>query len=485
MNRIVSIDLGSSNLKMTLFSEEGAVLRELRRPTPLHRQDGVRVEIEPEEVVDVLKDLFAEMAGGAADFAATLAAVTVTGMAKSELPLDRTGKILAPCITWMDRRCQGMERRSYAPIAARLQHYPVISNCLPFKLEWMRREEPETYRRSYKWVNIVDYIQMRLSGNTRAVTDYTEACRSMVYDSPRERWDEAVADFFDIDLALMPEVEPSSTILGTIAPEFVTDCEAFVVLGGHDHMCAAKAACMDRLGSPPLLSTGTSEILALPYEGGMPDELPGCNLDHQTDPGRLALVGCVARSGETMRWADGLFGLYEQAQDPALADRLLGDPENIPLFVPPYRYSDTGRGGGFSQLAGTTGKAELSLSVLEGISHASSLLCEDMERAAGEAAEQISLVGGFTGIHELLRLKAAAFDKTLAVYPNLDMASLGGFLICVQALQPQLDMRTFCRQTLSAQEHFIVEPDERLAAAMQSRRERYRRLAANLEEVSA
>ncbi len=477
MNSVLNIDLGSSNLKMTLFGPGGDVLHVLRHETPLCRPSAAYVEIHPERLIEVVRGLFAAMKPHCRG---QVSAVSVTGMAKSELPLDGNGKALYPCISWMDSRCRGMEDRDYSRIRDALQHYPVIANAFPFKLEWIREHEPVIYRASRKWVNIVDYLHMRLAGRIEPVTDYTEVCRSMVFDSLTETWNEPVADFFGVDLGLMPEVKPSGTVLGELHPDFGLSNGVAVVLGGHDHMCAAKAACMRRSGDKPLLSTGTSEILAFPFERNGPFKLPPCNLDHQADRETLALVGCVARSGDTMRWADELFGLYEREKIPTLGERLLSYPKDVPLFVPPYRFSDPKRHGGFAGVGRNADRDALCLSVLEGLAHASRALFETMREAAGKA-EGLNLVGSFSGMRQLLSLKASVLDETITVYPRIDMASLGGYLLCLQALEPSGDMDAACRDLLARQERFAVKPDRALREALESRHGAWRRLERALE----
>ncbi|MCC8194785.1 MAG: hypothetical protein LIP28_09100 [Deltaproteobacteria bacterium] len=472
MDHAINIDLGSSNLKMTLFGPGGDIVHVLRCVTPLSRPSDGMVTMHPERLLEAVRGLFAAMVPHCRG---EVSAVSVTGMAKSELPLDGRGEPLYPCITWMDDRCRDMEERDYSPIAGALQQYPVIANALPFKLEWMRRHEPEILRKSRVWVNIVDYLHMRLAGGIGPVTDYTEVCRSMVYDSLKESWNEPVAAFFGVDLGLMPEVRPSGTVIGRLHPDFGLGGKTAVVLGGHDHMCAAKAAGMRRKGDRPLLSTGTSEVLAFPFEQEGPFRLPPCNLDHQTDRETLALVGCVARSGDAMRWADGLFGLYGREKNPSLTMRLLADPAGIPLYVPPYRFSDPKRRGGFSSDAGGADKDALCLAVLEGLAHASRALFETMREAAG-TAEGINLVGGFSGMPQLLALKAAALGEPITVYPRIDMPSLGGYLLCRQALEPSGDMDAACRDLLARQESFSIDPDPRLQMALESRHSAYRAL---------
>ena len=117
-------------------------------------------------------------------------------MAEAIIPIDKEGRPLFSAIAWYE----GVAKDEAAFLESRLGADHIFSICgLPIdaafplpKMMWMRSHHPEVYERSWKWLQMADYVYYKLCGAT--ATDYTIACRTLAYDLHARSWSKEMLD---------------------------------------------------------------------------------------------------------------------------------------------------------------------------------------------------------------------------------------------------------------------------------------------------
>lgn len=469
MDSILILDIGTSHIKASIFSMEGKILSQSKVKTPYSMGDDSVVEIIPDEVLKVVSELLYSVPKG--PIQVIIRVIVIIGMASTMVPVDKNGHSVGNCICWNDRRnseiCLEMDLTA---IKKRLQQYP-MPMYLPYRLKWYAHNMPQVIANTTKWLNITNYIAFRLNDSGRYYTDYSQASRTFLFDMPKAEWDVQVAEFFGVDLATLPEPIPSVSIVGKLRKEYITDPtyrDCKVVIGGHDHMCAMLALNIND-GSVILNSTGTSEALvcAIPPNLNFPYVDAYCNLEHQVLENEFALVGYTASTGKILEWANKRYRLfsYEESMD---IKRLTEN--NRLIFVPPGRRMLPQSKGGFqgSEIGFT--EQNLSYSVLEGIVMESKVLLETMLHHTGMKPKLIRLVGGLASMRNYLKLKATVLDIPIEAIEDVDMATLGGYILGEIALGNNMGVSSILGQLCKWQNNELVEPDE---ATQQYFRERF------------
>jgi len=470
---VICLDIGTSYIKLSLFNKYGNLLWMTKTATPYVKGlPDFMTEMEPDKVELAVRELILK---AAEQNDVPIVAITVTGMAKSELPVSDDGIPIYNAISWMDNRCADISFNCLDSIFDILQHHPITSTYLPYRLKWMKKNYPHIYEKAACWVNITDYIQSRLVGKNSFQTDYSEACRSLVYDSLNERYNPALVEFFGMDISKLPEVKEAGTVLGKLDESYGLGDGVSVIVGAHDHMSASKAACLHQ-NSVPLLSTGTSEMLIVPFINDRKIVPNGYNIDHQVDKASWALVGVIARSGDSLSWADKLFGLYKMEERADFIDYYIENYERLPFYVPAAIASNPLNKGSFCGLTNRHTAMDMSLAVIEGLCMESMIVATAMSDITGKTFEMFRLVGGFANIPILLEFKSAALGVPLMAFPGVDMSSLGGYLLCRKALIPDEDNNKAAEEILALQKHYIVKPRQDIEECLLKRLNHYKKL---------
>ncbi|MBR3649292.1 MAG: hypothetical protein IKN52_03480, partial [Victivallales bacterium] len=214
MKRIISIDVGTSRVKCGLFDENGAMSclesRRLKRTESPDTQDA-------EEWFAVVCKLLQVVASKAER---DVEAVALTGNMHALLGVDATGKPVAPARLWSDNRAQResdeLNDRFGKLLLEKYGNRSIPVFTLP-KILRMKREQPELYGRSVKFLQSKEFIAYRLTGEM--VTEPTDASGVLGMDLVTRRWDGAFFQELGLDVEKMPDIVPSSSICGKVTPE--------------------------------------------------------------------------------------------------------------------------------------------------------------------------------------------------------------------------------------------------------------------------
>ncbi|MCR5538458.1 MAG: FGGY-family carbohydrate kinase [Lachnospiraceae bacterium] len=273
-NYLVGTDIGTSGTKSVVMSEEGRVLGSAYIEYPLITPRPGWAEQDPEWYWNATADTIREAIRKANVDAAEIRGVSVSAFSPTCILVDRDLNPLANAHIWMDRRGTAEaewiletfgEKHASAKSANTVD--PYYGNV---KFLWEKRNRPELYRKTYKFLTPSDYATMRLTG--KAVTDYSNASIfGMGFDMIGRCWDEAALDELGLDREKLPEMFPCEEVIGEVTPAAAertglkvgtpvcaggVDCNAaFVANGGiHDgdiSIAMGTAGCMGYMHREP------------------------------------------------------------------------------------------------------------------------------------------------------------------------------------------------------------------------------------------
>jgi xylulokinase len=274
-------------------------------------------------------------------------------MTPNMLPLDENGVPLRPAILYCDNRSVEVYPELLERIPAdeimRRGGFPltVHGGWQGTQLLWVRRHQPDLYRRTHHVVGTTNYLVYKLTG--AFVADYALArCNVPFYDQHERAWSQEVCRLLDVPMRLFPErIGYSAEIAGHVTPAAAGACGLAegtpVILSAMDTNADMVAAGISEPGDVGL-AYGTALIgtkcLAEPYTG-----TAGLSNDYVI-PGRY-LCGAGVQTGAALtRWFRDVFGCQEvQAEAKggpnafaALADRAAtvppgaGDLVVVPLL---------------------------------------------------------------------------------------------------------------------------------------------------------
>ena len=204
---LVGLDVGTSAVKGVAIDEDGRVLATASAGYPLSRPRPGWSEQEPEDWWRAAQDVLGRLPGGP---------IGLSGQMHGLVVLDAERRVLRPAILWNDQRtaqeCREIEERVGFTRLVELTGNRALTGFTAPKLLWLRRHEPELYRRIRHVLLPKDYVRLRLTGEL--AVDVADASGTLLFDVRRRAWSEEVCAALEIPLDWLPPVHESTEIAG-------------------------------------------------------------------------------------------------------------------------------------------------------------------------------------------------------------------------------------------------------------------------------
>ena len=426
---ILAVDLGTSGVKAALIAVDGAVAAWEAEPVTLTVLPGGGAEQSPEQWWQALVAATARLLARAPQAARAVRAVCCSTQGEGTVPVDREGRALMDCILWMDMRGAPCLRRQFGgPVryggmdVRRIWRWIRLTGGMPSPtgkdpaahMLLVRDQFPEVYERTHKFLNVLDYLNLRLTGRFVATAD--SILTSWVTDNrdpDHIHYDDALVRDCGIDAAKLPDVVPCTEVLGTLTAEAAAQLglppQTPVVAGAIDNTAAAVGAgTTDDYALH--LSIGTSSWMAAHVPFKKTDVLRSLASVPCAVPGRYLLTALQATAGGNLTFLrDNI--LYHE--DELLAEERVPDvfkifdqmaartpPGSNGVFYTPWIWGerapvdDRSLRAGLHNLSLHSTREDVVRAVLEGVALNTRWLLQPVRRFLGRPVEAISLVGG-------------------------------------------------------------------------------------------
>ena len=302
-------------------------------------------------------------------------AIGMSGQMHGLVLLDAAGVPLRDAIIWPDGRtadiCAEWDRTIGAAKVGAITGLPIATGFLAPSLAWIRRNEPEIYRRAARVTLPKDYVRFRLTGVL--ATDDSDASGTLLFDVARRRWSDELIRRFRLDASLLPPVTSATSISGVVedsaARETGLPAGIPVAVGGSDQAMAATALGVDAPGVVAVaISTGGTVITSVehPFRDERIHTL--CHAER----GRWILMGVCLSAGLSLSWFTRTFRAGATYDSLSLeAEGIAPGSEGL-LFAPylcgdrtPYR--DSAAKGTFVGLSTRHTRAHMVRAIMEGV----------------------------------------------------------------------------------------------------------------------
>ncbi|MCF0132610.1 MAG: xylulokinase [Blautia sp.] len=248
---LLAHDIGTSGNKATLFSVEGEVIQSKTVSYNVDYREGGIAEQNPQDWWHAVCETTREITKTIDP--KDVLAVSFSAQMQCCLVVDREGNVLRPAIIWADSRAEKQaellrqvfdEQEAYQLLGHRISPAYSIE-----KLMWIKENEPDIYEKTYKMLQVKDYIIFKMTGEF--VTDYSDASGTNALDLEKRVWSEDILQAAGIDAGKLPDLHRSIDVIGTLMPEAARELGLTevtkVVCGGGDGPCSAVGAgCIEK-----------------------------------------------------------------------------------------------------------------------------------------------------------------------------------------------------------------------------------------------
>ena len=480
---LVGLDLGTSSTKCLILGPDGRVVGRSAVPVGCDLRPGGFADLDAEIWWESAREAVRQALPATAREMGR-AAVSVSSQGLSFVLLDAEDRPLRAAISTLDTRAESQaealsERISESDLFMLTGKRAAPYYLLP-KLLWLRENEPELLARASRLAFSMDYLAGRLLGEP-APTDHSLASGSALHDVRTLEWSKPLAQRFDLDLSIMPELAPAGKLAGalteTSADEFGLPRGTLLGVGGQDQKCAALAAGLSQEVST--VSLGTAAACEFISAEPVLDPHRSLPCFPYVRPGQWVLEGAIPAAGGSLRWlaqvvspsddADQVCSVLEQ-------DATRADWESTPLFIPHLGGAGSPHWrrhakGSFAELTLATGRAELARSVLEGVCFELAANVESA-RSLGLRPRALRAFGGGARSAFWLQLLADSLDLPVIRLHLGDAAALGACLLAASSAGQSLP--AFSQPPESS----ILTPTAAGVSRSRARRSRYLALTA-------
>ena len=317
---LMGCDIGTGGTKSVVIDKNGRMLsqafQEYRVITPAPSWAEQWPDVWFDAVVTTLKEALERSGLRPAE----IAGVAVSGLyGGSGIPVDKDMKPLRPCMIWMDRRARKETQwvKDNVPLE---KIFGVTGNYVDSyfgftKMMWMRKNEPELWKKVYQFVTPKDYAIYRLTGEL--ATDLSSAGNiGGVFDIRKKTWSQEMCDILGIPINTLPErITSSFDIVGKLDRKYAEVTGLLegtpIVAGGIDAPVAQFSCGVIEEGEHVAMA-GTSLCWGTVHDGKY--LAPGLVSYPYVvnDDSTIYTFGGGATSGAVIRWFRDELGTYEK-----------------------------------------------------------------------------------------------------------------------------------------------------------------------------
>lgn len=425
---ILALDQGSSSTRCVAYDGGLRELGSAARSLATSRPAAGFVEHDPEELLRGALETISEVER---QLRGTVVALGIASQTESFVVWEReTGRAVSPVVSWQDQRagalCAEIAKR---PGAARIQAstgLPLEATFSAPKLAWLFERDPLLHARAGSgellFGDVASWLAWHLSAGEGHVTEPSNACRSLLLDLDRLRWDEGLLELFGVPESMLPEVRPSDDpavsvragVAGFEAPIAALLGDQPAALYGHGCTSPGQSA----------LTLGTGAFVWLNAGPTRPPAPPGVLAtvawSRRASGSTYALEAFSANAGNAL---DVLGGIgFRTAEGPIDWTRAL------PVVIPAPAGLGTPHWAGGDRISvlqatSTTTAEDLAAAAVAGVAHQ---IVDALEALGAEALARPPRVGGGLSAHEgLVQSVADLSGRTLEIAADPEATARG------------------------------------------------------------
>ncbi len=458
---ILAIDLGTSGAKVALVSVGGDVAGyEFERTQLLLFPDGGAEQM-PDDWWSAIKTATRRLLARRLVPRDDIVAACLTAQWSGTVAVDKAGSPLMNAIIWMD--CRG------APYVAcitdgvlKVEGYEIrkllrwlrLTGGVPAQsgkdslghILYIKHELPEIYRKTYKFLEPKDYLNLRLTG--RFATSYESMTPHWVTDNRNLAnvvYDDGLLAMSTIDREKLPSMKRAFDILGPVLPEVANELglpdNVQVTVGTPDMQSAALGSGAVRDFEAHLyLGTSSWLMCHVPFKkadlfnhiASIPSAIPGRYLvanEQETAAACLTFLrdNLLYHQDDllTEPCSPNVYQVFDQIAErvPAGSNCLLFTPwlygERTPVDDHTIR-------GGFHNVSLQTTREHVIRAIFEGVAFNTRWLLKHVETFIRRRLHAINVIGGGAQSHTWCQIHADVLDRTIKQVKDPILANARG-----------------------------------------------------------
>lgn len=304
---IAGIDIGTTNIKASLFSIEGELISKASFKYESFSPEKNFHEQNPIDWVKGLKSVLKDICK-TASVKKNLISISLSTQGGTVIPVDKNFDPLYSAITWLDRRGEEIFNEREDLKAKNIDFYMktgwrLDSNVSFMPLFWLKENKIDIFKNIFKVLYVNDFLIQKITGVN--YQDPSNASITLFYNIKEGKLDKEILKLIGLKEQNFSEIKDSGEIIGflkqELAKEIGLERQVAVVNGGHDQYCSAIGAGIFN-ESELLLATGTAWVIFKMIGKPVIDTEHFFSIGRNIIKNKYGLIYTIPAAGASMNW---------------------------------------------------------------------------------------------------------------------------------------------------------------------------------------
>jgi len=452
MKVILSIDIGTSSVKIAAINSKGEFIKTSQTNYPTHYLKPNNLEQDPEDWWNATKSGIYQILKETQNIKTpkfSIIGIACCGHSPTLVFVDKQGKILRPAIIWQDSRAfrevKYIKEKLKEEFYTSIMISPLTPSSRIAKLIWLKNNEPDTMKKVYAILEPKDYINYKLTGEFKTSLlsgrDFVDVKSGKVHSK--------FLNTLEIPESVIPKAVPSHSVIGTttksLEDEIGLPKGTPVIAGEMDSISSTAGMGISKKNMCYNIS-GTSEIIGISIDqhNKLSEKKKLFYFTYPFYNNLQIIFEATQASGKSINWfIKNIIGSDESPNKLMLTNEKNDFPKMNPLIFLPYIEGerspiwDSRARGIFFGLNSQHSKFDLYRAILEGIGFSILQNFEILKIVSNKdnIPDYLRVSGGGAENNFLNQIKADILGKEVIKLKICESGLLGGAILAMMGLK--------------------------------------------------
>ena len=436
---IMALDQGTTSSRTILYNDKGEAIAMASEAFTCQYPHAGWVEQEAEDIWRSQKNTMETALKKANLTLADITAIGITNQRETVIAWNKeTGAPVGKAIVWQCRRtadyCNWLKVEGFDKVIKEKTGLVTDAYFSGSKIRWILRnniEARELANQGKLKVGTVDcWLIWKLTGGKVHATDASNASRTMIFNIHELKWEPIILERLEIPEDILPEVKPSSGVLGQTDKEIFGHEVPIAGVAGDQQAALFGQTCFEKGMTKITYGTGCFMVMNTGIEPiSSPSGLLTTIAWQIGDEVTYALEGSVFIAGALMQWMRDDLNLFtDVAETEAMATSI---PSTEGLYIVPAfvglgaPYWDPYARGIMAGITRGTTRNHIVRAGLQSIAYAANDLLGAMIKDSGIKIKTVKVDGGASANNYLCKFQADILGITLSRPKNVETTAMG------------------------------------------------------------
>lgn len=418
---VLALDQGTTSSRAILFDRAGQVLGVSQQTFAQHFPQPGWVEHDAREIWATQRAVARAVLSEQGVAPQQVACIGITNQRETTVLWDRrTGEPVGHALVWQDRRtavqCDALRAAGHTADIQQRTGLVIDAYFSATKLAWLLDALPGVRDRAARgelaFGTVDSWLVWKLTGGRVHATDPSNASRTQLFNIHTQQWDPALLELFNIPASVLPQVVPSSGVLGETDADFLGAAIPIAGIAGDQQAATFGQACHQPGMAKNTYGTGCFMLMNAGSQAVSSRHRLLTTVGWTLGLGApiYCLEGSVFMAGATVQWLRDGLQIIDRASDVEALAASVDDTGDVYL-VPAFAGLGTPHWDGHARAALVgmtrgTGRAHIARAALEAIALQSAEVFAAMVADAGLPLRELRVDGGASANNLLMQLQA-------------------------------------------------------------------------------